>query len=60
MMEFVFIILGVGIALGTLAAILWSVIYPERRLWPPRRYNALTPFLVWVPTFALLGSITGG
>jgi len=59
MMELVLVILGMGVALGTLGAILWSVAYPMRRLWPPQRYNALTPFLIWVPTFALFGALVG-
>lgn len=57
MMEFVLIFLGLGVALGTLAAILWSMAYPERRLWPPQRYTAATPVLVWVPTFTLFGAL---
>ncbi len=59
MTEIALVVVGMGIALGTLAAILWSVACPERRLWPPQRYNALTPFLVWVPTFTLFGALLG-
>ena len=49
------IILGLGVASMTLAAILWSIAFPDRRIWPPKRYTTLTPFLVWVPTFTLFG-----
>lgn len=49
------IILGLGVAAMTLAAILWSIAFPDRRIWPPKRYTTLTPFLVWVPTFTLFG-----
>ena len=49
------IILGLGVAAMTLAAILWSIAFPDRRIWPPERYTTLTPFLVWVPTFTLFG-----
>ncbi len=48
-------IVGLVIAAGTLAAILWSIAYPERCLWPPKRYTKATPVLVWVPTFTLFG-----
>ncbi len=54
-MEMVLIITGLVIAAGTLAAILWSIAYPARRLWPPQRYTLVTPFMVWVPTFTLFG-----
>lgn len=47
--------LGLGVAAMTLAAILWSVVFPDRRIWPPKQYTTLTPFLVWVPTFTLFG-----
>jgi len=48
---------GLGIAGCTLAAILWSIAVPSRRIWPPRRYGPLTLLLVWGPTFALFGII---
>lgn len=54
-MEAFLIVVGLVIAAGTLAAILWSIAYPTRRLWPPKRYTKATPVLVWVPTFTLFG-----
>ncbi|WP_299140238.1 isoprenylcysteine carboxylmethyltransferase family protein [uncultured Tateyamaria sp.] len=51
--------IGIVIAFGTLAAMVWSIVYPERRLWPPNEYTALTPILVWVPTFTLFGTMIG-
>lgn len=59
MIEITLVLVGSGIAIGTLAAILWSIARPQRRLWPPQRYTAVTPFLVWVPTFALFGALVG-
>lgn len=55
MMEIALICLGLGIAGVALATILWSISFPERRLWPPKRYTVITPILVWVPTFLLFG-----
>ncbi|WP_415404051.1 methyltransferase family protein [Tateyamaria sp. SN3-11] len=55
MMQTVLIIVGLVIAASTLAAILWSIAHPERRLWPPKRYTKATPTLVWIPTFTLFG-----
>ena len=48
-------LLGLSIAAGTLAAIVWSIAHPSRRIWPPDRYTALTPIFVWVPTLTLFG-----
>ncbi len=55
MMETSLTIVGLGIALSMLAAILWSIARPSERLWPPIRYTPLTPILIWVPTFVLFG-----
>ncbi len=46
---------GLMIAAATFAAMLWSIAFPARRLWPPKRYTIATPILVWVPTFTLFG-----
>ena len=54
-MQEVLLLVGLVIAAGTLAAVLWSIAYPARRLWPPKRYTKATPILVWVPTFTLFG-----
>lgn len=54
-MEIALTVLGLGIAGTTLAAIIWSVGFPARRLWPPLTYTRWTPILVWVPTFTLFG-----
>ncbi|MCF2904042.1 phosphatidylethanolamine N-methyltransferase family protein [Octadecabacter sp. CECT 8868] len=54
-MQAVLVLIGLTIAAATLAAILWSITYPERRHWPPKHYTKATPILVWVPTFTLFG-----
>jgi protein-S-isoprenylcysteine O-methyltransferase Ste14 len=54
-MEITLVSVGLGIAAATLGSILWSITYPERRIWPPQQYTAITPILVWVPTFSLFG-----
>jgi protein-S-isoprenylcysteine O-methyltransferase Ste14 len=55
MMETTLVSVGLVIAAATLGSILWSIAYPERRIWPPQQYTAITPILVWVPTFSLFG-----
>ena len=52
-MEACLTLLGLGIAAGTLATILWSIASPSQRLWPPDEYTIRTPFLVRIPTFTL-------
>lgn len=54
-MQIVLGCLGLAFAAATFLAMLWSIAYPERRLWPPKRYTMFTPFLVWVPTFTIFG-----
>lgn len=49
------ILLGLSLAGATLATILWSIAFPAKRIWPPKRYTVATPILVWVPTFSLFG-----
>lgn len=49
----ILVLIGLAIATAALIAILWSIAYPERRLWPPKRYTKATPILVWVPTYSL-------
>ncbi|CUH60857.1 phosphatidylethanolamine N-methyltransferase family protein [Thalassobacter stenotrophicus] len=55
MMETTLAFFGLVIAAATLASILWSIAYPDRRIWPPQQYTAITPILIWVPTFSLFG-----
>lgn len=54
-MEVVLALLGLVIVALTLGAILWSILFPAHRFWPPKRYTMMTPFIVWVPTFTLFG-----
>lgn len=54
-METTLVFVGLGVAAATLGSILWSIAYPDRRIWPPQQYTAITPILVWVPTFSLFG-----
>ena len=54
-MDIALTVFGLGIAVATLAAIIWSIAVPAKRLWPPLSYTRWTPILVWVPTFTLFG-----
>ena len=37
-------------ALG--AALVWSILFPDRRVWPPDRVTSLSQVMVWLPTLA--------
>ena len=56
-MSSVLIIIGFLIAAATLGALIWSIAYPARRMWPPKSYSAWTAIVVWVPTCALFGTL---
>lgn len=55
MMKTTLISLGLGIAAATMASILWSILFPKRRIWPPHHYTAATPILVWISTLSFFG-----
>jgi protein-S-isoprenylcysteine O-methyltransferase Ste14 len=56
-MSAVLVIIGFLITAATLSALVWSIAYPARRIWPPKTYSAWTPIVVWVPTLALFGTL---
>ena len=35
--------------------LIWSILFPKRRLWPPQRVNWLSHLMVWLPTLAVFG-----
>jgi protein-S-isoprenylcysteine O-methyltransferase Ste14 len=47
---------GTVAALLLLAALLWSIMVPQRRLWPARRNFGLTATIVWLLTIIAFGS----
>ncbi|KQI69190.1 hypothetical protein AN189_06390 [Loktanella sp. 3ANDIMAR09] len=36
--------------------LIWSILFPKRRLWPPQRVNWLSQLMVWLPTLAVFGA----
>lgn len=50
-------LLALALAGLTLTAMIWSVAYPNRRIWPPRCYGPQTPVIVWGVTYVLFGTI---
>ena len=47
------LLVGALISVSTLVGLVWSIFAPKHRVWPPNHYTNLTPWLVWIPTFAL-------
>lgn len=35
--------------------LVWSILVPTLRLWPPQRVNLLSQIMVWLPTLAVFG-----
>lgn len=54
-------LVGLGcLASGTLtAALLWSIGFPNQRIWPPPSYNAVIPLIAWILTVAIFGAAIG-
>lgn len=48
---------GLLLGAGVCAAILWSIFRPGRRLWPPSRFTARTPWIVWGLTGLFFGAV---
>ncbi|MBB5723360.1 protein-S-isoprenylcysteine O-methyltransferase Ste14 [Loktanella ponticola] len=48
---------ALAIASMTLAAILWSVAQPDRRIWPPHRFSAAVAWIGWGGTFAFFATV---
>lgn len=51
------LVLALAVSALTLAAIGWSIAYPERSIWPPKSYGSSTPIVVWGVTSILFGAI---
>ena len=48
---------GLSIAAASLAAIIFSALYPARRIWPPQSYGPTTKAVVWALTLTLFGAL---
>lgn len=58
MTDFASVALTVALVCETvlIAMLLWSILVPSRRLWPPQRVNWLSQLMVWLPTLAVFSS----
>lgn len=56
-MAIVSMVMALAIAGLTLGAILWSVAWPERRLWPPQAFGLLQSFIAWGGTLVFFVSV---
>ena len=55
----VIVLLAVALTIAglTLAAILWSVTKPDRRVWPPETFGPMNLFIGWIGTFAFFAAV---
>ena len=42
-----------------IAALVWSILVPSKRVWPPADQKAVIPALAWGLTLAIFGSVIG-
>jgi protein-S-isoprenylcysteine O-methyltransferase Ste14 len=40
-------------------ALVWSILIPSKRVWPPAEQQTVIPFLAWGLTLAIFGSVIG-
>jgi 4'-phosphopantetheinyl transferase EntD len=38
-------------------AVLWSVMRPDRRIWPPQTFGSIAAFVGWAGTLAFLATV---
>lgn len=50
------IAVGLSCGLAAVAALVWSMARPDRRLWPPRHYSRAFSAAVWALTLGLFGA----
>ncbi|MCZ6765228.1 MAG: isoprenylcysteine carboxylmethyltransferase family protein [Alphaproteobacteria bacterium] len=51
-----FLSIGLAASLVLLAAIIWSIALPDRRLWPPKTSSLWSKLIVWALTLVIFGS----
>ena len=52
------LVLVIGLAAGgyMLSMLLWSYVYPQRRVWPPKEATAAIKFRVWLMTITIFAA----
>ena len=50
-------VVALAIAGGTLAAVLWSIARPDRRIWPPRTFGPATSIVTWGGTLVFSAAV---
>jgi protein-S-isoprenylcysteine O-methyltransferase Ste14 len=39
------------------AGLIWSILFPERRIWPPERVTWMTQAMIWPPTLTIVACV---
>ena len=50
------VVIGGGAGLYLFAALIWSIAFPERRVWPPKKATVGLKVRVWVATIAIFAA----
>ena len=50
-------VVALAIAGGALAAVLWSIARPDRRIWPPQTFEPTTSFVAWGGTLVFFAAV---
>ena len=54
-------LMTVALAIGgvTLAAVMWSIVRPNHRIWPPKAFSPAMAIMCWGGTLAFFGAVIG-
>ena len=50
---------GLLSGLVLIGALLWSIVRPSKRIWPPNREHSVIPNIAWGLTLAVFGAVIG-
>lgn len=55
----ILVVVGLLSGLVLISALLWSIVRPSKRIWPPNRENSAIPNIAWGLTLAVFGAVIG-
>ena len=55
----ILVVVGLLSGLVLIGALLWSIVRPSKRIWPPNREHSVIPNIAWGLTLAVFGAVIG-
>lgn len=55
----ILVVVGLLSGLVLIGALLWSIVRPSKRIWPPNREHSVIPIIAWGLTLAVFGAVIG-